>query len=121
MPHAVIEGADICPDLAGKPLAREGGIVHKIVEVAEAPAGWLLKSLIVSEGEPTRFLSRIDRREDGLVVHLDDHVPVERSPLVFDHLALLAHRVLEANAGSRLGKTNLQERIERLSRAAART
>lgn len=115
MPHAVIEGADACPDLAGKLLARDGGTIHKIVEVAEAPAGWLLKSLIIDHGEQTHFLSRIERREDGLVVHLDDHMHVERSPLVFDHLALIAQQVLDANKGSTLGKTNLQDRIDRLT------
>lgn len=115
MPHAVIVSATACPDLSGKLLAREGSTLHKVVEVADVPSGWLIKSLILSGGAQTPFLSRIERRADGLVVRLDDHMHVERSPLVFDHLALIARRVLDANPGSALGKTNLQDRIERLT------
>lgn len=111
MPHAVITGADHCPPLGPEPLEREGGTIHKVVEVAEAPSGWLLKSIIVQEGEPMKFLCRVDKREDGLLVHLDDHVHVERSDVVFDHLALIAKRVLDANEGSSLGATNLSDRI----------
>lgn len=111
MPHAVLTGASIVPELGPAPLGREGGTLHKVMEVATTPVGWLLKSLVISGGVTTRFFTRVDRREDGLVVRLDDHMPVERSPLVFDHLALIARRILEANRGATLGATNLADRI----------
>lgn len=120
MPHAVLTHAEACPEFGSQPLSRDGGTIHKVVEVAQTPGGWLLKSIILQKGEPTKFLVRIDRREDGLVVRLDDHVHVERSDAVFDHLALVAARVLAANPEATLGKTNLQDRIERLQEAEAR-
>lgn len=111
VPHAVIKGARECPSFGPAPLDRERGIIHKVGEVAQTPIGWLLRSLVVANGAQTRFFTRIDRREDGLVIHLDDHMHVDRTPLVFDHLALIARRVLDANPGSSLGATNLQDRI----------
>lgn len=65
----------------------------------------------MQEGASAKFYSRIDARDDGLVIHLDDHVHVERTPLVFDHLALITRSVLDANPGAVLGATNLKDRI----------
>lgn len=112
MPHAVLLGATRMPALDVRaPLSRGPGAIHRIVEVLEGPGGLVLKSLLVQSGASTRFLVRIDRREDGLVVRLDDHLHVARTPEVFDHLALVAARILEANPGARLGPTNLADRI----------
>lgn len=111
MPHAVILHAKKLPNFES-PLSQHGGSVQKVVEVTEGASGWLLKSLIIEPGSQTRFLTRIDRRDnDDWVVHLDDHMPVERSPQVFDHLALITKRVIDTNQGSSLGTTNLQDRI----------
>ncbi|HVL47196.1 MAG TPA: hypothetical protein VM889_01425 [Candidatus Thermoplasmatota archaeon] len=118
MPHAVIQDASEAPSFGTQPIAREGRVVHKVAEVAETTRGWLLKSIVIDDGEPTKFFTRIDRREDGLLVRLDDHVDVERGPRVFDHLALLAKMILAANPGSTLGKTNLADRIEAIGGAA---
>lgn len=108
MPHAVLLGASALPRLDEGPLLQEGGSVHRVVEVARAPKGWLLKCLLIRAGAPPRrFLARIDERADGLVVHLDDHVAVERDDETFHFLALVARAVLRANPGARVGKTNL--------------
>ena len=111
MPHAVILGAKTCPAFGPAPMGRAGTTLHKVGEVAETHAGWLLKSFVVSHGVSTKFFTRLDRREDGLLVHIDDHIHVERTPLIFDHLGLIARRVLDANPGSKLGATNLQDHI----------
>lgn len=112
MPHAVIEEASECPELAGEILSRKGRHIHKVLETWTHAGGWVLKSLILDRGEQTKLLVRVDRREDGLLVHLEDHLHVERTSEVFDHLALVAARVLNANPQARLGKTNLEDRIE---------
>jgi hypothetical protein len=78
-----------------------------VVEVARAEKSWLLKCLVVGKGTSRRFFARVDEREDGLVVHLDDHVHVDRDPPVFELLALVARAVLDANPGAELGRTNL--------------
>lgn len=111
MPHAVILAASKLPSLGPQPLAREGGTLHKVSEVAVMPEGWLLKSLIVLPAGKLAFFTRVDKRSDGLVVRLDDHMMIERSPDVFQHLALIAKRVLAENPGSTLGPTNLADRI----------
>lgn len=115
MPHAVLLRATRPPVLGEAPFARDGAVLHKVLEVAESANGWLLKSLIVRPAGPLRFLTRIDRRDDGLVVRLDDHMPVERTPEVFDHLARLAALTIEANPGAELGPTNLADRIRAFS------
>ncbi|MEK6986163.1 MAG: hypothetical protein AABX89_07260 [Candidatus Thermoplasmatota archaeon] len=111
MPHAVILAATTMPSLGPQPLAREGGTLHKVAEVATLPEGWLLKSLIILPAGKLAFFTRVDKRPDGLVVRLDDHMPVERGPDVFQHLALIAKRLLAENPGSTLGPTNLADRI----------
>lgn len=108
MPHAVLLHATQMPPLGPRPLLQADGLVHRVVEVARAPRGWLLKCLIVGKGTDRRFFARVDERPDGLVVHLDDHVHVERDPPVFQLLALVARAVLDANPDARLGKTNLE-------------
>lgn len=107
MPHAVLLHATQLPPLGPRPLLQEDGLVFRVVEVARAPRGWLLKCLLVGRGTERRFFARVDERDDGLVVHLDDHVRVERDPPIFRFLALVARAVLDANPGARLGKTNL--------------
>jgi hypothetical protein len=67
------------------------------------------------DGEPlSREGNKIHKRDDGLIVHLDDHAPVERSNVVFEHLALIASKILAANPAAKLGKTNLKEQIARV-------
>jgi hypothetical protein len=114
MPHAVLTGATKIPKLDGEPLSREGNKIHKIVETLKTENGWLLKSLIVDGERQDKFFVRIDKRDDGLIVHLDDHAPVERSNVVFEHLALIASKILAANPAAKLGKTNLKEQIARV-------
>lgn len=112
MPHAVILGAKDVPPLP-QLLLRDGKVIHKVLETIPTPWGWLLRSLVLDGGAPTPFFARVDRRDDGLVVRLDDHMHVERGPLVFDHLALVAKRILEAEPAAKLGPTNLADRIAR--------
>lgn len=114
MPHAVLLAASKLPSLGPQPLAREGGTLHKVTEVAVLPEGWLLKSLVIQPAGKLSFFTRVDKRPDGLVVRLDDHMPIERGPDVFQHLALIAKAVLAENPGATLGPTNLKERIEAL-------
>lgn len=111
MPHAVLLGASQAPEFSRAPLARTGDTIHKTAEVFEGPQGWLVKSLILERGEPTKFFTRIDRRDDGMVVRLDDHMHIERTAAVFDHLAHIALLVLAANPGASVGPTNLQEQM----------
>lgn len=109
MPHAVLVGARAMATLDRRPLLQENGAIFRVLEVARAPKGWLLKCLIVAPGaQPRRFLARVDERDDGLVAHLDDHMPVERDDATFRFLALIASAILEANPGARVGKTNLE-------------
>ena len=107
MPHAVLLGAREFPVLTQQLLHRHDGTVHKVLETWSHAGGWVLKSLVVERARALRFLVRVDRRDDGLVVRLDDHAPVERAPGVLDHLVLVATRALEANPGARVGATNL--------------
>lgn len=119
MPHAVITNASTCPDFTNTLLAREGSTIHKVLETWTHEGGWVLKSLITGGGPPMRLLVRIDKRDDGLVVHLEDHLHVERTPDVFQHLAHIAVRVLAANPGSSVGKTNLQNELAKAQDMAA--
>jgi hypothetical protein len=111
----VVLGARRLPEIPEGPLLRRDGVIHKVVETTRGRSGLILKSLVVDHGRSVRFLARIDERPDGLVVRLDDHMEVERTPEVFDHLAELARLVLAANPGSALGPTNLADRIARLA------
>lgn len=108
MPHAVLLGATRAPTFPPAPFARHDARIHRVIEVAESPAGWLLKSVLIEKGMTTKLLVRIDRREDGLVVRLDDHMHVERTPAVFEHLGEIARLTLAANPGATVGPTNLQ-------------
>lgn len=110
MPHAVIPGATKLPAVEGKPILQESKTVFRVVETAHATKGWLLKCVIIQPGgESRKFLARVDTRDDGLVVHLDDHMSVERDDDVFHFLALIAVATLRANPGTTVGKTNLQK------------
>jgi hypothetical protein len=114
MPHAMILGATRLPPLGPAPLAT-GATVHKVLEMATHEKGWLLKSLVIGPEGPIRFLTRVDRHDNGLLVRLDDHMAVDRTSAVFDPLALIAQRILAADPEGRLGQTNLGERISRLA------
>ena len=108
MPHAVLLGATLAPTFPTGPFARHDARIHRVLEIAESGAGWLLKCVIIEQGATTKLLARIDRRDDGLVVRLDDHMHVERTPAVFEHLGEIARLTLAANPGATVGPTNLQ-------------
>lgn len=114
MPHVVIEEAvDVRAACEGLPLAavRNGGEILKIVDVYLNRAGHtaLVDCVVVEEGRSQSFFVQLAQKDRQITVRLLAATDPEKTPGVKRVLALIAAKLRDAVAGSRFGKTNLQE------------
>jgi hypothetical protein len=74
----------------------------------------LLESLVIEQGQKTAFLTMINNREDGVVIRIypgfDDF---EKTDGVKQLLAEIAKQLLAKISEVTVGKTNLQEYLQR--------
>ena len=114
MPHVVIEEA---PDLAAASLAvvpsasRDEAGILKVVEVYLARSGKvaLVDCVAVEAGRSQGFFVQLSQKERQITVRLLPATDPEKTPGVRRLMALIARQLQAASAGSRFGKTNLQD------------
>lgn len=117
MPHVVIEEA---PDLATavrsvKPSAvRNGNEILKVLDVYLSRSGQaaLVDCVAVEEGRAQNFFVQLSQKDRQITVRLLPATDPEKTVGVKRVLALIARQLREAAAGSRFGKTNLQEFLD---------
>ena len=114
MPHVVIEEA---PDLVlacqGLKIAavRNGSEILKVVDVYLNRSGHtaLVDSVVVEEGRSRAFFVQLSQKDRQITVRLLPATDPDKTDGVKRLLALIASQLRESTAGSRFGKTNLQE------------
>jgi hypothetical protein len=114
MPHVVIDEA---PDLAlacqglQPSVARDGGEILKVVDVYLNRSGRaaLVDCVVVEEGRSQAFFVLLSQKDRQITVRLLPTTDPEKTPGVKRVMALIARQLHAASAGSRFGKTNLQE------------
>lgn len=114
MPHVVIEEA---PDLVlacqGITIGavRKGSEILKVVDVYLNRSGHtaLVDSVVVEEGRSRAFFVQLAQKDRQITVRLLPATDPDKTDGVKRLLALIASQLRESMAGSRFGKTNLQE------------
>ena len=114
MPHVVIEeAADLPAAVQAVELAvvRNGGEILKIVDVYLNRAGHtaLVDCVVVEEGRSQSFFVQLAKKERQITVRLLPATDPEKTVGVKRLMGLIARKLHERSAGSRFGKTNLQE------------
>src|SRR5450631_1813404 len=114
MPHVVIEEAlDLALACLGIKIAaaRNGSEILKVVEVYSSRSGHtaLLDSVVVEEGRSQSFFVQLAQKDRQITVRLLPATDPDKTDGVKRLLALIASQLRESTAGSRFGKTNLQE------------
>ena len=114
MPHVVIEEAlDLGLVSQGIKLTvtRTGGEILKVVDVYMSRTGRvaLVDCVVVEGGHSQTFFVQLSQKERQITVRLLPATDPEKTDGVKRVMALIASQLLECTAGSRLGKTNLQE------------
>ena len=114
MPHVVIEEA---PNLTAacealKPsVTRNGSEILKVVDVYLNQAGRraLVECVTVENGQSQAFFVQLSQKDHQITVRLLPATDPEKTIGVKRTMAVIAKQLREATAGSRFGKTNLQE------------
>jgi hypothetical protein len=114
MPHVVIEEAlDLAGACEGITLAgvRDGGEILKVVDVYLNRSGHtaLVDCVTVEQGRSQAFFVQLAQKDRQITVRLLAATDPEKTPAVKRILASIAGQLRAAAAGSRFGKTNLQE------------
>ena len=114
MPHVVIEEAlDLSGACQGITLAavRNGGEILKVIDVYLNRSGHtaLVDCVTVEEGRSQSFFVQLAQKDRQITVRLLAATDPEKTPAVKRVLASIAGQLRAAAAGSRFGKTNLQE------------
>jgi hypothetical protein len=114
MPHVVIEEAlDLAAASRGIELTavRNGGEILKVVDVYLNRSGRtaLVDCVVIEEGHSQAFFAQLSQKDRQITVRLLPATDPEKTIGVKRILGLIARRLHEHAAGSRLGKTNLQE------------
>jgi hypothetical protein len=73
----------------------------------------LLEALAIEDGKKASFLVLLGKRDDGLVIRLYPEIDVEKTDGVKTVLARIASQLLEKISTLTVGKTNLQEFLEK--------
>ena len=73
----------------------------------------LVEALSIEEGKKANFLVLLGKRDDGLVIRLYPEIDVEKTDGVKTILAKIADQLLEKFSTLEVGKTNLQEFLEK--------
>jgi hypothetical protein len=114
MPHVVIEEAlDLGLACQGLKLAavRDGNEILKVVDVYlnRSRRTALVDCVVVEEGRSQPFFVQLSQKDRQITVRLLPATDPEKTVGVKRVMAIIARQLLEATAGSRVGKTNLQE------------
>jgi hypothetical protein len=120
MPHVVIEdAADLavaCQGITTPQVMREGGQILKVIDVYlnRAVHTALVACVVVQEedGRSQSFFVQLAQKERQITVRLFPATDPEKTVGVKQIMALIAHQIRAAVAGSRFGKTNLQEFLD---------
>ena len=117
MPHVVIEEAGDLQGLyqAFTPIIqRAGSEILKVQEFFLARSGKdaLLDSVAIENGIACTFFVQLKLHEKAITVRLLPATDSEKTPAVKKVMALVAGFIRKVYAGSRYGKTNLQEYLE---------
>jgi hypothetical protein len=117
MPHVVIEEAGDLQGLykAFTPIIhRAGSEILKVQEFFLAQSGKdaLLDSVAIENGVACTFFVQLKLHEKAITVRLLPATDPEKTPAVKKVMVLVAGFIRKVYAGSRYGKTNLQENLE---------
>jgi hypothetical protein len=117
MPHVVIEEAlDLafaCQSIQLKAV-RNGSEILKVVDVYLNRSGHsaLVDCVVVKEGRSQAFFVQLSQKDRQITVHLLPATDPEKTLGVKRLMGLIAKQLHECTAGSRFGKTNLQEFLQ---------
>ena len=114
MPHVVIEEAlDLGLACQGIKIGavRNGSEILKVVDLYLNRSGHtaLVDCVVVEAGRSQAFFVQVSQKDRQLTVRLLPANDPEKTDGVKRVMALIANQLHEATAGSRFGKTNLQE------------
>jgi hypothetical protein len=114
MPHVVIDEAlDLGLACRGIELAavRNGSEILKVVEVYASRSGHtaLVDCVAVEAGRSQAFFVQLSQKDRQITVRLLPATDPDKTDGVKRLMALIATQLLESTAGSRFGKTNLQD------------
>ncbi len=117
MPHVVIEEATaLGAACQGIELAtlRNGSEILKVVDVYlnRSSHTALVDCVVVEEGRSQSFFVQLSQKGRQITVRLLPATDPEKTHGVKRVMALIAKQLLESTAGSRFGKTNLQEFLQ---------
>ena len=73
----------------------------------------LVEALAIEDGNKQGFLVLLGKREDGIVIRLYPETAVEKTEGVKTVLATIAIQLLEKFPDLKIGKTNLQEYLQK--------
>ena len=114
MPHVVIEEAmNLETACQGVELAaaRNGSEILRVVDVYLNRSGRtaLVDCVVVEGGRSQAFFVQLAQKDRQITVRLLPATDPEKTDAVKRVMALIAQQLQRATAGSRFGKTNLQE------------
>ena len=117
MPHVVIEEAvNLAVASQGIKLTavRNGSEILKVVDVYLNQAGHtaLVDCVVVEDGRSQPFFVQLSQKGRQITVRLLPATDPEKTLGVKRIMALIAKQLQESTAGSRFGKTNLQDFLE---------
>ena len=114
MPHVVIEDASdlaiACGDLTPR-VVRDGSEILKVIDLYlnRTKHTALVDCVLVEEGRSQAFFVQLAQKERQVTVRLLPATDPEKTVGVKRVMALIARQIRATVAGSRFGKTNLQE------------
>ena len=117
MPHVVIEDADdlgiTCQGLQ-LTTVRNGSEILKVVDVYlnRSSRTALVDCVVVEAGRSQSFFVQLSQKDRQITVRLLPATDPEKTTGVKLVIALIATQLHESTAGSRFGKTNLQEFLQ---------
>lgn len=117
MPHVVIEEAlDLGSACQGIKLAavRDGGEILKVVDVYLNRSGHiaLVDCVVVQQGQSQAFFVQLSQKDRQITVRLLPATDPAKTDGVKRLMAVIATQLRESTAGSRFGKTNLQDFLD---------
>ena len=117
MPHVVIEETvDLGIACQGIKLSatRNGNEILKVVDIFLSRSGHtaLVECVVVEDGRSQAFFVQLTQKDRQVTVRLLPATDPEKTLGVKLVIAFIAKQIHEAIAGSRFGKTNLQELLQ---------
>lgn len=114
MPHVVIEEVfdlAVAAQAIGVAAVRNGSEILKVVDVYMGRSGHtaLVDCVVVEQGRSQGFFVQLSQKDRQITVRLLPATDPEKTIGVKRIMGLIAKQLQECTAGSRFGKTNLQE------------